>query len=648
MPEPRTPNPEPVPAVSIIIPTHNRGELLMQTIASVRAQTFADFECVVVNDHSTDDMLARLAPHEAEDARITHIDLPDSKRGAQAARNAGIAIAKGEYLILLDSDDLLARHCLEQRVAFMNGRTDLDAAVYGCEMFRKTPHDVGTRWNIYTDENDLDRLLKMDVPWQTTSPIWRTESIRKVGAWDESVPVAQDWIFHIQALLKGIQYVKHDDIDHHWRMAAEERESIGKDSIKPDMVRARAEVTKKVLQLVKDAGALTEPRKRAIGGVLFMNAERLALKVSRREARELWQYAIDQSLVPTDVAKDGKRYFRWFHYKKRRAHIKQKIDRTWPADIPTARSRTSLVCSAGATPTISVVLPAYNAARYLRQAIDSILNQTWRDFELIVVDDGSTDDTLSILRDYERRDARMRPISRPNTGQTVALNDGVAAARGEFIARMDGDDIALPTRFEKELAFMRAHPDVLVVSSSVELIDPYDIPIGIIEAKTTHDEIDAVLMAGSGGAIVHPCAMIRKSAFEKVGVYRVQHNGSEDLDLWLRMAEAGRVANLPDVLLKYRRHTQSYSYAKNKVQFENKSRILAEAYDRRGLTKPAEWNFDHIWRPLPPDEQLRIWGWKAVKLGRVDAARGHARALVKLKPWSLGSWRLMYCAWRGR
>jgi glycosyltransferase involved in cell wall biosynthesis len=634
-----------MPSVSIIIPTHDRGELLMQTLASVQAQTFADFDAIVVDDHSTDDTLARLAPIEAADARIRHIALPEGQSGAQAARNAGIAAATGEYLILLDSDDLLAPHCLERRVTHMQAHPDLDAVVFGCEVFRKTPGDVHTRWNVFTDENDIDRLLKWDVPWQTTSPIWRTESIRRVGEWDESVGVAQDWYFHLTALCRGIKYEMVADIDHYWRRPDGERDSIGTQAVRPPLIRSRAETMFKALDLLRKTDQLTDARKRFMTGLIFVAAERVAEKVNRKEALALWQRAIAEQIVPADIALAGSSYFRFFRFERTRASSRKRIVHLF-GDLHLGRSRTSLVCPVGDVPTISCVVPAYNAERYLRSAIDSILKQTWGDFELIVVDDGSTDSTLEILREYERRDARVRPISRPNTGHTGAINDGIAAARGEFIARMDADDLALPERFAKQIAFLRANPDVVVVGGSVELIDPHDIPIGESRQPTTHEEIDAKLMHGSGGVIPHPLATFRKSAYDRVGPYRAKFNGSEDLDLWLRFAEIGKVANLPEILLKYRRHYQAFSFAKNQVQMQHKAHILGEAAERRGLPKP-QLDMDKYWKPPPVDEQILKWGWRAIKVGRIDAARAYAKSLLKMKPLSVDSWRLFYSAMRG-
>src|ERR1051326_2264165 len=122
-------------------------------------------------------------------------------------------------------------------------------------------------------------------------------------------------------------------------------------------------------------------------------------------------------------------------------------------------------------PFVSVLVPVYNAARYLDVAISSVLRQTFSDFELIAVDDGSKDDSKKILEHFSANDARIRVISRPNTGIVGALNDGLAVARGEFIARMDADDVALPGRFQAQLDYLRGHPDCIAVGTAVQIID---------------------------------------------------------------------------------------------------------------------------------------------------------------------------------
>lgn len=299
------------------------------------------------------------------------------------------------------------------------------------------------------------------------------------------------------------------------------------------------------------------------------------------------------------------------------------------------------------TPAVSVIISAFNAQRYLAEAMQSVLNQTFRDFEVIVVDDGSTDATKSMLDAIAKADPRVRVISRANKGLTVSLNEALAVARAPLVARMDADDVALPERFAKQVAFLAEHPEVVVVGSAVELVDPFGIHIGLMNVPTDHAAIDASLLQGNGGVIVHPVSMFRINAVRALGGYLEQYNNSEDLDLWLRLAEVGRAANLPDVLLKYRRDLGSVSHTKRDNQLRMKSEILGDAYKRRAMTPPPEWKFE-TWMPKAHDLQLKEWGWRALAVGRRDAAMGHARSLLKLHPFSVDSWRLMLCAWRGR
>jgi glycosyltransferase involved in cell wall biosynthesis len=149
-------------------------------------------------------------------------------------------------------------------------------------------------------------------------------------------------------------------------------------------------------------------------------------------------------------------------------------------------------------------MSTYNNAAYLRDAVDSILNQTYRDFELIVINDGSKDNTEAILREYEQQDCRVRVVSRGNKGLTDSLNEGVDLARGRYVARMDADDIAYRDRFAVQMAYMAAHPECVCCGTFVRLVDPFGSSLGDLERPTTHEEIDEVLMTGSGWTMVHP------------------------------------------------------------------------------------------------------------------------------------------------
>jgi len=296
-------------------------------------------------------------------------------------------------------------------------------------------------------------------------------------------------------------------------------------------------------------------------------------------------------------------------------------------------------------------MPVYNAVRYLRGAVQSVLDQTYRDFELVAVDDGSKDASLSMLQEFAASDSRVKIISRPNTGIVGALNDGITAARGEFVARMDSDDVCEPVRLEKQVAFLDAHPDYVLVGSQVMLIDPEGASLcPKRDTEYTHEAIDGAHLAHRW-PLVHPSITVRKSAIEAVGGYRRKYEWLEDLDLFLRLAEMGRIASLPDILLKYRVHPDSICHTREADQDRIRPSLYAEVYARRNMTPPAQpWVSPSVSNPkqVADRDRNKVWGWWALRGGNVRTARKYAFRSVRNTPLASEAWRLMYCAIRGR
>ncbi len=294
-------------------------------------------------------------------------------------------------------------------------------------------------------------------------------------------------------------------------------------------------------------------------------------------------------------------------------------------------------------------MTVYNTARYLREAVESILTQTFTDFELIVIDDGSKDQSPAILREYAVRDPRVKVTSRPNTGVVRAAMEGIDRARGRYIARMDSDDRSLPERFARQVAYLDANPDCVLLGTRVMMMDPYGSPFGVVEQPLTHEAIEEQLLTSGGGmAVIQPSVMMRADAVRAAGGYRGDCNVGEDQDLFLRLAERGRVANLPDVLLWYRRHLRSLSRTQYQHMFDGYlTDFLRDAHARRGKTLPPGWKPTR-WEPPSVDDQLRLWGWAALKAKNASIARKHAWAAIKAGPMNRKSWKLAICALRGR
>jgi glycosyltransferase involved in cell wall biosynthesis len=298
-------------------------------------------------------------------------------------------------------------------------------------------------------------------------------------------------------------------------------------------------------------------------------------------------------------------------------------------------------------PCISVLMPVYNAERYIAEAVESILAQTYRDFEFLIIDDGSTDQSLAILERFAAQDTRIRLSSRPNAGYLVRLNEMVSEARGDFFARMDADDIAMPERFARQIAFLEVHPEVVAVGSRTLAIDSDGDPLTEFCKVQEHEEIDRAHLEARGGFICHPAAMIRAGAIRTVGGYRPETWPGEDVDLWLRLAEIGRLANLPETLLKYRQHLESTGYAHQAVQQERWQAVVMDAHRRRGLALPSGWVPVEINRMTDPQEHLRKWAWWALEAGNLRTARKYALRSLRISPRSPHSWKLVVCALRG-
>lgn len=297
-------------------------------------------------------------------------------------------------------------------------------------------------------------------------------------------------------------------------------------------------------------------------------------------------------------------------------------------------------------PTISVLMPVYNAERYVAQAVQSILDQTFRDFEVLIIDDGSTDRSLEILKRYEASDPRIRLISRPNTGYVVALNEMLDLAHGEFIARMDADDVCLPDRFEKQLDWFERNPNGLATGSWVLVIDPEGDPLMVWRSPVNHKAIDDAHLSGVGGTIAHPSSMMRANALRRIDGYNVEMQPAEDLDLFLRLGEIGELGNVPEVLLKYRHHLSSVSHQNSRLQRCNADRAVNGARVRRGLSIS-----EHKVRDEEPNLMAELievkWAWWALGAGNVANARKYAWRLVRIRPLDIRLWRLVFCCIRG-
>lgn len=224
-------------------------------------------------------------------------------------------------------------------------------------------------------------------------------------------------------------------------------------------------------------------------------------------------------------------------------------------------------------PTVSVVMSAFNAAEFLDEAVCSILDQTFRDFEFIVIDDGSTDGTGRILEKYAKIDNRVKMFRQGNEGMIPALNRGCRLARGQFIARMDADDISLPHRIERQIGFLEGHPEIGIVGTWASRMDEKGSIIGEWRLPT-HSKV-LKWNHFFGVSVIHPTVLMRRKILEKLSFYRPDAVHAEDRDLWLRASAITEFSNLPEILLKYRVWTKSTSRRLRQEYRETQAHLLA-------------------------------------------------------------------------
>jgi len=215
---------------------------------------------------------------------------------------------------------------------------------------------------------------------------------------------------------------------------------------------------------------------------------------------------------------------------------------------------------------VSVVTSVYNGERYLEASLSTVLEQDGVDFEVVVVDDGSTDGSASILDRLSNRDSRVRVFHQENAGLTRALIRGCAEAKGRYIARHDADDVSLPGRLRKQVAAMEAHPGLAMIGCWSDRIGPDDEFLERVSRPGCAEENGRDLIAGLRGPAGHGSMMFRREAYEAAGGYRREFYCAQDIDLWLRLIDHGQLNYLQECLYCYRVDDRSISQSHRAVQ----------------------------------------------------------------------------------
>lgn len=283
---------------------------------------------------------------------------------------------------------------------------------------------------------------------------------------------------------------------------------------------------------------------------------------------------------------------------------------------------------------VSVIMPVKNLNRYVSESIDSILSQSLRDLELLIVDDHSSDNTLEICRQFAKKDARVKIFSSPGQGVSAARNFALREAQGDFVANADGDDISLPQRLAKQREYLQT-AEIDYLGTFVRLIDPQGLHLIAVTRPTSHDAIYRELRKGDGSALLNTTVMSRRHLIEEVGAFDEQLGYLEDLDLMLRVGVKYRFGTLPEILVLYRQHRASLNYT---VDFERQNQIRSMVLKRNAGLHGTGGGEDYVtetdarsYTPVTVEwpERYRRWAWQVLfnEENRIHSLRIYLKGL---------------------
>jgi glycosyltransferase involved in cell wall biosynthesis len=292
------------------------------------------------------------------------------------------------------------------------------------------------------------------------------------------------------------------------------------------------------------------------------------------------------------------------------------------------------------TPAVSVLIPVYNGQRYLAAAIESVLGQSFRDFEVLVVDDGSRDRSRDVAWEWKRRDARVRVIAQNHEGKAAGLNRGIREARSKWVAMLDADDVCLPDRLEAQLAFASQHPSLVIVASHAWYIGERGRVLGVYRlGPTTPEEFHAVLGRGDVIHFLHSTTMVDRERVLDSGGYDDRFGPAEDLELYNRLADKGLMSlAIAEPKVGYRVHENSLMMATHfraaRMTRYTKAYVVAR---RGGKPLPTPEDFARLECEAPWTRRIRVrcndisglfYRRAGVEFGKGNAMRGTLNGIV--------------------
>ncbi|MGE4086193.1 MAG: glycosyltransferase [Vicinamibacterales bacterium] len=580
-------------AISVIVACHNAAPYLHTALRSAWEQSEPPLELIVVDDGSTDDSAAIAAEFARSRPQVTV--LAGGRCGAPAARNLGAAQASGDALLFLDADDVLGRQALSSMGAALGGSHDEAAVAVGpwsrLELhrgaWRVAPRSCPDR---QPGEDPLSAWLR---GWYhpPCAVLWAATAFERAGRWDEQCHQNNDGDLMMRALVEGVALTEATTGRSYYRRAPAGRRTLSSARYEPDRLLDRIRVVAKI-----------------------------AVRLDGRDDGDRWapplhaaftRIARDAEAVSPDIARLARRHAAR-HGRLRRVHRRRGLP---PVPRPSPPVRASGP-PAASQPRVSVIIPTYNRAATVTRAVRSALDQAVPDVEVLVVDDGSTDDTAARLAGI---DHRVRVLRQPgNEGAAAARNRGLRAARGQAIAFLDSDDVWLPDKLARQLAVLDGAPAGVGLVYGGVLDDRGDGTVGVDRAQHRGDLFRPLLernVVHGGGSNV----LMRRSVVAAVGFFDERFEAIEDYDYWLRAARLHDFDHVGDPVVRYhngdapgRRSRCGDADAVARERFYRKHRIAlrAEGVADRFLLESAR---RVLRRPSGDRHAARRLAWRAVR-----------------------------------
>lgn len=539
--------------VDVIIPTYNGLPFLKETVESVLNQSHKDLVLYIIDDGSTDEGATRKYAIGIKDKRVKYVCKANG--GQSTARNLGITMSTSPFVALVDSDDVWHKDKLKRQLELMDKNPRV-GMVYGlCKL-------------IDEDNNIFDEVVWKKrgklfsyllhgnkISGSASMVLVRREVFDKIGLFHEDFLIGEDWEM-------WLRIAKNYEIDYVDDFIASLR--VRGNGMQQNYTKMARGLDYMLPIMVKDFGL--GPINRARLGKTCLK-EACFLYYNGKE-KAMARKMFIKSLGYNPFAFFTINHHVWFLYIRilfgndMLRKLRRKLSagyRTREMESITEQSKTIK------NPAVSVILPAYNAEKYIKRAIDSILNQTFQDFELIICNDGSTDGTGKIIASY--KDPRIVVITQEkNQGLVEALNAMLAAARGRYIARQDADDASMPLRLQREVEMMHKHHHLVLVGTHATIANTKGKQTGGLHMPVSDAAIRMSLF--SYNPFVHGSVMFKADTVKQSGLYDYASWPAEDYDMWARLVRYGEAMNIPEELYAFTANDAGISASNSDEQLE--------------------------------------------------------------------------------